>query len=298
MTNNDVPVYNPVTPGTGASTGGDGPRQPHLSYTERLSELASRRYRNPALHWTAFGLSLASLVLLLVWVSGSRATVPALWVWLDVGMAIIFALEFLTRSGFRWDPTGYVVTHIFDFIAIAPAIVIIYYQLPLSGFWIWLILVGRIIRAIDRLLGDGFVRRNILAIIEGFEEEITDRVLLRIMARIRADIGRGSLSAGLAEVLARNKESVLQRVRAQHPQEGIIASVARVSGLDNVLEKAEERTYDSVVEIIKSPEIDHTIREAIDSAFSAIQSELDVRSWRQNLGLGRGHKTNRETGQS
>ncbi|MDD5289478.1 MAG: hypothetical protein PHY28_10260, partial [Dehalococcoidales bacterium] len=151
--------------------------------------------------------------------------------------------------------------------------------------WVWLILVARFIRVVDRFLGDGFVTRNVLALVEGFEEEITDRVLERIIARIQADMDRAGFSHGIADVLVKNKAAVLRRVRSATPREGLVPELAHIVGLDAALERAEERSYDAVVGIVNSEEVDHALRDIVNSLFSSVRNELGKRSWRQHLGI-------------
>jgi hypothetical protein len=253
----------------------------------RLEELESLPHRNAALHWAAFVLSLLSLILLATWVFSSRGAVPGGWVWLDIGLGVVFAVEFFTRSGFRWGRLAYLRTRFFDFIAIVPALVLVHHGFVIEGVWVWLILVARAVRVMDRFLGDGFVQRTVLALVGGFEEEITDRVLERIIVRIQADMGRAGFSHGVAEVFVRNKAAVLQRVRAATPREGLVPGLAHIVGLDAALERAEERTYDAIVGIINSEEVDRAVRDVVNSSFSRIRNELGKKSWRQHLGLRR-----------
>jgi hypothetical protein len=138
---------------------------------------------------------------------------------------------------------------------------------------------------VDRFLGDGCVRRIIWALVEGFEEEITDRVLERIIARIQSDMDRAGFSRGVAEAFKRNKSTVLERVRAATPHDGVVPGLAHIVGLDKALERAEERTYDAIVEIVGSEEVDRAVRDVVNSAFSRMRNELDRKSWRQHLGL-------------
>jgi hypothetical protein len=138
---------------------------------------------------------------------------------------------------------------------------------------------------VDRLLGDGFARRNGLALVEGLEEEITERVLQRIVTRVQADMDQAGFSHSIAEALARNKESVLTRVRTATPHEGFVPGLAHMVGLDAALERAEERTFDAVVGIIDSKEVDHAVRDVVSSLFSRIHSELGEKSWRKHLGI-------------
>ena len=249
----------------------------------RLEELDSLPHRNPFLHWGAFLLSLLSLVLLAIWVFGSRGEVPAAWIILDIALGVALAIEFLTRSGFRWNKVGYLRSRFFDFIAIVPALVLVHHGFAIEMVWVWLILVARFIRVIDRLLGDGFVQHTVLAVVWAFEEEITDRVLERILARIQEDMDRTSFSQGVAEAFARNKAAVLQRVREATPKEGLMPRLAQMVGLVDALERAEERTYDAVTEILNSQEVDRAFRDIINSSFSRIRGEIGKRDWRKHF---------------
>jgi hypothetical protein len=252
---------------------------------ERIDELESRPRRNPILHWAAFALSVLSLILLSVWMFGPRGAVPSSWIAFDIGLGVVTALELFTRSGFRWSHGGYLRTRFFDFIAIIPALALVNHGFALQSVWVWLILLARFTRVMDRLLGDGFFRRNIWALVEGFEEELTDRVLQRIIIRVQADMDRAHFTHEIAQALVRNKSSVLERVRAATPKDGIGPSLAHIVGLDKALERAEERTYDAVVEIINSEEVDTAVRDVINSVFSRMHAELGTKSWKQNLGI-------------
>jgi hypothetical protein len=234
-------------------------------------------------------IALFSLIILSFWVFSDRGPVPAVWVTVDIGIGVISLIEFFTRSGFRWDRGSYLASHFFDFVAIIPALALVNHGFVIQMVWVWIILVARFIRVIDRLGGDGFVQRNIWGLVEGFEEEITDRVLQRIIIRVQADMDRANFSHGVAEAFRKNKSSVLGRVRAATPHDGVVPSLAHIVGLDAALERAEERTYDAVVEIIDSEEVDHAVRDVVNSVFSRMNNELGEKSWKQNIGI-RHHK--------
>jgi len=252
---------------------------------ERLKELGSRPRRNPILHWGAFVLSAISLTILCFWFFGSRGPLPIVWISVDIGLGVISGVEFFTRSGFRWSKASYIRSRFFDFVAIIPALALVNNGFILEEVWLWVILVARAARVVDRLLGDGFVQRNILAFVEGFEEEITDHVLQHIVLRIQEDMDKAGFSHTIAEALIRNKPAVLQRVRAATPREGLLPGVARIVGLDVALERAEERAYDAVVGIMESEEVDKAIRDVVSSLFSRVHKELGRRSWHSHLGI-------------
>lgn len=251
----------------------------------RIKELARQPRRNRPLHWGAFVASLVSPFLLATWALDDWHTPARIWVWLDVGLGIAFAFEFLTRSGFNRDRFRYTLTHLFDFVAIVPALALVQLGIPFVAVYVWFILVARVVRVVDRILGDGFVQRTVMVIMEGIEEEITDQVLLRILDRIQAALDRGHLAHAVAESLVRNKGSVLQRVRAAHPHEGIGAGLAHIAGLDLALERVEERTYDAIIEVLNSPEVDRACQDAIASTLGELKQGIAVKAWRQHFGI-------------
>jgi hypothetical protein len=129
----------------------------------------------------------------------------------------------------------------------------------------------------------------VLTLVWAFEEEITDRVIERILSRIQADMDRTSFSQGVAEAVARNKISILQRVRESTPKDGLVPTLAHMVGLVDALERAEERAYDAVVEILNSQEVDRAVREVVNSLFLRMRAELGKRSWREHLRLRHRH---------
>ena len=256
------------------------------SFGDRLNELTTKPRRHPAIHWAALILSIISLVPLIIWVASRSQILSNSWYWLDVGFSLFFVLEFVTRSGFRWNPSGYTRSHFFDFIAIVPALVLVHFNVPLYSVWVWIILIARVVRVLDRVLGDGFIRRNVLAIAEGFEEEITDRVMIRILDRVQADLDRGKFGEALGTVFEGNKAQVLQEISAQHPQI-LKTGIARMAGINKAVERAEEQVYDAIVKILKSSQIDKTIRESVDTTFSTLREGVAEKSWKKNLGFRR-----------
>jgi hypothetical protein len=259
-----------------------------ITFGSSLNELTKKPRRHPAIHWAAFVLSLLSLVPLIIWVAKPSqvlsTSLSANWYWLDVGFSLFFVLEFVTRSGFRWDPSGYARSRFFDFIAIVPALVLVHWGVPYFSVWVWIILAARVIRALDRILGDGFITRNVLAIGEGFEESITDAVMLRILDRVQADVDGGKYGEVLGKVLEGNKEQVLLEIREQHPRL-LETGLAHVVGINRALERAESQVYDAIVKILKSQQVDKTIRQSIDSTFSTLRKRVAEKSWKKNLGF-------------
>jgi hypothetical protein len=255
------------------------------TFGTRLEDLVKKPRRHPAIHWAALILSLISLAPLFMWVIW-RAEISYNWYWLDIIFSVFFAVEFVTRSGFRWDPSGYMVSHVFDFVAIVPALVLIHYNVPFFHVYVWVILVARVIRALDRILGDGFIRRNALALASGFEEEITDRVMMRILDRVHEDLEQGRYARSIGAVLEGNRQAMLERLHQQHPN-SIKSGIAKVFGVEKKLIKAEEDTYKALINVLNSPEVDRILHESIDSTFATLRKGVAEKSWRKKIGFRR-----------
>jgi hypothetical protein len=261
-----------------------GEADQRVTFGARLDELVKKPHRHPAIHWAALVISILSLGPVFIWAIRRSDISYANWYWADIVFSVFFIFEFVTRSGFRWDPPGYTRTHFFDFIAIVPALVLVQYQVPWFSVWVWIVLVARVVRALDRILGDGFIPRNLLAIAEGFEEEITDRVTLRILDRVQADLDRGHFTTAIGSAIEGNKEAMLEEVHAQHPhilENGLVQTV----GITRKVEKAEENVFDSIVKFLKSPELDKTVRDSLNSTFSNLRKSVAEKSWKKNLGF-------------
>jgi len=287
-----VPVSKPESVPESVPSEAPKPDLPPPADPERPDSLATqvnsflvRPYRNPILHWAAFVVSVVALAPPVYWLTNSQSPLPGSWVLFDVLLSVFFIIEFFTRSGFRWNPGRYVRTRFFDFIAMVPLLALVYFDVPWKEGWVWIILVFRSIRIIDRVLGDDFFPRNAFALAEGFEEEITDRVTIRIINRLQADLEQGKFGEGIARALEDNRGPVLDRIRSQHPREGVLVGLAHIAGLDTAVERAEARVFDSIVEVLKSPEIDGAIRESFDSAFISMRRQIGVKTWKKHLGI-------------
>lgn len=205
------------------------------------------------------------------------------WVWLDAGLGIVFPFEFFTRSGFKRDKLRYILTHFFDFFAMVPALALLHFGVPFWIFYVWVIIAARGARVMARVLGDGFVERRILLVVEAVEEEITSRVFLRIIDRVQASLDRGRLTNAVAASLARSKGAILRGVKAARPKDGIAVGLVHMMRLDLALERAEERTCDAIVAVLNSPEMDRAMRDVIASTLTEMKQGVAVKAWRQRL---------------
>jgi hypothetical protein len=238
------------------------------------------------LHWVAWAASIASFVLILSLYGAPAWFQPFVVQQIDLWTSVFFAVEFFTRSGFRKDTWRYARWRWFDLLGLVPVL----FLQPYVEFYSWfliLVLVARGARVLDRTLGDGFVKRNFLALIEAVEEETSDRVLEKIMARIENELAKAQFGTAAAAAIAKNRDAILQRIyQEQMAETGALGKVAIFTGVQSALEKAEARAFDAIIKVVGSPETDQLIREIIQGSLSTARSQIGKRSWTSKMGLG------------
>lgn len=238
-------------------------------------------HRSRTLHWLAWGGALISMAIAAIWMwTAPSANLLTLIQGVDVALALLFAAEFFTRTGWQKSRLTYVKWRWFDFVAIVPITALGPLSVP-AIFWV--VFVCRAIRLVDRTLGDGFVQRKVIGLASIAEEEISDRVLVKMLARWERELETANFGTAMAQALSRNKEAVLQRVYAEQLQDGTFAKIAHFSGLQSTLEKEERRLFSAVIVMVGSREVDSAIRDVIASSLRRTREQFSARDWRRNL---------------
>ena len=244
--------------------------------------LASTGRRAAWIHWTALAAALVSVLVAVVWKWGEPGSGFAIALQsIDVALAIFFGVELFTRSGFRKNGISYLEWRWFDYIAILPVIALGSLAVSIA---FWPVLICRAIRLADRTFGDRFVQRNALMVVSIVEEEISDRILDKILTRWDDELQRANFGTAMSIALARNKEAVLQRVFAEQLQEGAFSKIAHYTGLQATLEKEERRLFGALIEMVGSPEVDKAIRDVIGASLARAREHLNDRDWKRRVG--------------
>ena len=235
------------------------------------------------LHWTALAAAMLSILVAVVWKWGEPGSGFAVVLQsIDVGLAVFFSLELFTRSGFRKNGLSYLDWRWFDYIAILPIFALGSLAVSIA---FWPVLICRAVRLADRTFGDSFVQRNALLVVSIIEQEISDRILDKIVTGWDEELKRANFGTAMSIALARNKEGVLQRVYAEQLQDGTVAKIAHYTGLQATLEKEERRLLGAVIDMVGSPEVDKAIRDVIGASLGRARAHLDGRDWRRRIGV-------------
>lgn len=241
------------------------------------------RKRSPLLHWGAWLLAVAALAVQLV-AMFARPEADTAWrlAFVDIALTAVFMLEFFTRSGWRKARARYLAWRWFDFIAMVPAGLGVVQGWPM--WTLWFILGCRVIRAVDRTLGDGFVQKQVLVIFSAFEEEITDRVADRVLLRWQAEVANSDFGHTAAAALMQNREPILRRVYEVQLKSGTLGKIVQMTGMRGNIEREEALLFDEIVAIMGSPEVDKAIRDIVAASFLAVRTDLGTKMWKGQLG--------------
>lgn len=237
----------------------------------QLEVLTSRPRRSKLLHLAAWTVAAASLAILLGARFFATQPIPLAWVLLDMLFCVLPALEFVTRSGLRWGGRSYLVTHVFDFAAMVPSVLLLSHDIPGAVPGLWVVLFARGIRLVDRTLGDGFVVLSVTRLVQRFEEAITDRVLLRLLAGAERGVAGGRLGHAAGVALAHHRDPVLATIRSARPPLDK-NRLAQFLGLEKVVQNTEQRAFDAVVDLLDSPEVDRALRDILIAALNDVRT--------------------------
>ena len=238
--------------------------------------------RSRFLHWTAWAAALVSVVLLVLWRWGPPEFYSStLLQRIDIGLAIFFAIELFTRTGWRQSRTTYLKWRWFDFVALVPVTALGPFAVAPV---IWIVLVCRVVRLVDRTVGDGFVQRNAIVLLGAVEEEISDKVLEKMMTRWERELKDAKFGQTVARALERNREAVLARIYQEQLQEGVFAKIAHITGIQSTIEREEARLFAAMIEMIGSAEVDAAISDVIASSMRRTREQLGSRDWKSRIG--------------
>ena len=237
------------------------------------------------IHWSAWFASVVSFATLLGWLLGPRrpeSLAPLGTV--DLLLSAAWTLEFFTRTGWRRSGLRYLAWRWFDVVAMLPILFLLDIGWNVPAAIVWFVLATRLVRATDRTLGDGFLLGLFTTVLEGVEEEISDRVILKITSRIGAELEKARFGAAASKALAANRGAILERIYEEQLKDGgLLTRVAQATGLRSALEKSEARVFDSILEILGSEATDQAIRAVIRETLGRATAEIGQKSWRKRL---------------
>lgn len=240
--------------------------------------------------WTFVALALASVVLLIADEILSRtdalsADSRKILIQIDLGICVLFFVEFLVRlirAERRWH---FVKSHWYDIIGMIPAS-----HPALRGFRLVrlvriFVLGSRFVRATNRTFGAMTFEAVVRRFSDILVEIVSDAVILKNLDVLAPGLVRARFAERIGDALAKNRQQVSQLVRRSMAQHATGKRLIRMPGVRNLVDAAETAVVDSIIESLRSNELNFVIQEATQEVLDELKKQVAVREYAQQSGL-------------
>lgn len=230
-------------------------------------------------------LAVVSVVLLGLSAFGSFTPRQQLTVfWIDVGICVLFALEFLfSWSHLHWRP-AFLLRNWYDLVGMVP----VAHPAFLDGGWtrvLWAVVVlARIGRAVDRLVGQrvtaSVTKRASAALVDAVKHPITVAVLEEVASVLQT----GHYTKNIATALEENREEIRDMVREKLEEDRLTSRLTAVPFSDRLVDTVSETTLRVIFSVLDDPRTDELISDVLRENILQMRTQVHERAY----GDGRG----------
>lgn len=183
--------------------------------------------------------------------------------WVDVGICVLFALEFATSwSHLRWRP-AFLLRNWYDVLGMVPVAHPVFTQ----GGWtraLWvLVVLARVGRAVDRLVGEkvtaSLTGKGTAALVDAVKRPITVAVLEEVAAVLQS----GHYTKNVAAALEENREEIKAMVREKIEEDQLTGRIAVVPFSDRLVDTVSETTLRVIFAVLDDPRTDELISDLL-----------------------------------
>lgn len=241
--------------------------------TATAAAAESRLFRGGISDWALFLLAVISLGLL-TWASFTRLTADQFfWVRvIDSAICLVFAIELTLHWRLAGWNAAYVRRNWYAVLGIIPAAHPVVFAVPAL---VALLLVIRLARALDRVLGAGFTWRLLNRVRELVVNAISGVVTIAVLNEVADVLVKGTYTRNISRALTENQDElramVMEKLR-DDPQTGKLAWVPyhneiAASVIDTVLRVTEE--------ILKDPRTDQLVADLLRENISQLRAAVE-----------------------
>lgn len=214
--------------------------------------------------------------------------------YVDVGICVLFAVEFLASwSHLRWRP-AFLLRNWYDVLGMVPVAHPVFTQ----GGWtrvLWvLVVLARISRAVDRLVGERvtatLTRRGTSALVDAVKHPLTVAVLEEVAAVLQT----GHYTKNIAAALDENREELKDMVREKIEEDRLTRRITVVPFSDRFVDTVSETTLRVIFSVLDDPRTDELISDMLRENITQMRTEVQERAY----GDGRGAAAWTDPGQS
>lgn len=199
---------------------------------------------------------------------------------IDLVIVGIFAIEFLWRLARAPDRKAYVKGHWYDLVGMVPVSHPLFRGFRLARVLRLVVLSGRLVRATNRSFGEAVVEKTVGRYKDIIVEEISDRIILRVLDETERVLTAGAYGSSTARALHANRDALMARINDQLKEDRATRWAMHVPGMERVLEAVQERTINSVIATVGSEEVNQTIISVVREILGDLRREVAKKEWK------------------
>ncbi len=219
--------------------------------------------------WALFVLALFSAALL-TWPVVMTVTSEQMQLirWVDAGICLIFLSEFLwhwRQAGWGWSYLG---RNWYAFLAMVP----VAHPALITNPWISLPLVfARIARAVDRVLGQGFVHRLLARTKDFIVQAVSNTVTLAVLDEVADVLVQGTYTRNISRTLEVNQPLLRAMVREKLRDDPQTGRLKRLPYYNELVGETTDTVLRITEEILKDPRTETLVAEMLRENIAQIR---------------------------
>ena len=192
---------------------------------------------------------------------------------LDIGICVVFAVDYLVRMGRSGRPAlAFARENLFQPFAMIPLSTPVINQVQVLMI---LIVAARFVRAFNVVFGEQAFQA-ILRRYSGFlAREITDAVMVRSMATAREVVARGRFAHWVADALDRRRGELHMVVLESLERVPAWETFKRLPGSEELVERSERLAVEALLETMRSERLNILIANIIDDSLEEFKLALE-----------------------
>jgi hypothetical protein len=218
-------------------------------------------------------------------VKGERITTLILcFIWIDLIICEIFFIEFFTRTVGSKEPKKYARRHWFDILGMIPVSHPALRAFRLLRILRLFIVFTRLKVSIDKAYGEGVTRRFIRRYKELLADEVTNRVMIKMIELVEAELAKTKYQRMLTGVTsaiesrrAEIKRLAVDAVDKTLDKQPLTRLIKLIPFASSQIKRSVDDSVDAVMDMLRSEEINKMILEVLKSVLTEMKKSITTK---------------------
>jgi voltage-gated potassium channel len=194
--------------------------------------------------------------------------------WIEFGLIVLFALEFLLAFARHRHRIAYAMRNWYELIALVPVTGGPAVDWPGGLAVVVIVLLARFGRVVDRLFGDEAFHRVVERVRRWAVESVADAVTLRVLDQTLGVLQKGEYTRNLATALETHGDEMLALVTEKVKADPEVGAVRHIPFFDVVVVTSAKVSQRIVIDLLRDPRMDQMVKDIIADNVKQIRAEV------------------------